>query len=317
MRTNWILVSLLLIASIGSCARPNPIDTSSPVDFQHRSTVFTMQVPSNWTQLQDQVETEALGIFTDPTGQASIIAYVGLLDRRLDDEEGLKIAGDLASTLLSNPDDYQVIDRQHQPDGVFEVTFAFKRGELKHSGRATFHDTDLALSGVIVSGPEQGWADLQNALAPYVDSFEIDPIVLQASYFAPLEDTYYILVVPADWSNRRGADGIEVQSRNRRMSILLVQHDLGQSIEAAALADQAAASLRRSFRVTAKVVGSEPLDDGRLKVTLDQGDRRIVGYIEQFDTVFVGLFFQVPADRVEDYQPFIDFVYSTYISGLP
>jgi len=29
------------------------------------------------------------------------------------------------------------------------------------------------------------------------------------------------------------------------------------------------------------------------------------------------LFFDVPADRVEDYQPFMDFVYSTYISGLP
>ena len=79
-----------------------------------------------------------------------------------------------------------------------------------------------------------------------------------------------------------------------------------------------AGALRHSFRLVPKLASSEPLPDGRLKVTLDQGgDLRIIGYVEQFDTHFVGLFFKVPSDRAEDYQPFMDFVYSTYISGLP
>ncbi len=317
MRHGQILAVIMLVAVLGGCANPKPIDTSNPIEFQHRSTVFKMQVPGGWKQVQDQIETEALGIFTDPTGQASIVAYVGLLDRRLSHDEGLQIVGNLAATLLSIPSGYQVTDRQRRDDGAFEVTFAFTRGEQEFSGQAIFHDTDLALSGVIIVGPEPGWSDLQNALAPYVSSFQIDPEVVRASYFDIIEDTYYLLVVPIDWTRRRGTDAIEVQSRNQRMSILLVQQDLDRMINAAALADQAATSLRRSFRLAAKVTASEPLADGRLKVTLDRGDRRIIGYVEQFDTHFVGLFFDLPADRVEDYRPFMDFVYSTYLSGLP
>lgn len=316
MRYGRILAVIILVAALGGCASPKPIDTGNPVDFQHRTTVFKMQVPGSWEQVQDQVETEALGIFTDPTGQASIVAYAGLLDRRLGDEEGLQAVGNLAATLLGKPAGYQVIDRQRRDDGAFEVTFAFTRGDRKFSGQAIFHDTNLALSGVIIYGPEQGWSDLQNALASYVGSFQIDPEVVRASYFDIVEDTYYLLVVPIDWTRRRGTDAIEVQSRNRRMSILLVQQDVGRSIDAAALANQAATSLRRSFRLAAKVTASEQLADGRLKVTLDQGERRIIGYVEQFDTHFVGLFFDVPADRTEDYRPFMDFVYSTYLSGL-
>ena len=317
MEKKWILLIILWIVLLGGCTSPNPIDTGNPVDFQHRTTVFTMQAPGNWKQVQDAAPTEALGIFSDPTGEASIVAYAGLLDRRLEDEEGLTIVGQLASTLLRDPADYRVTEQRRHPDGTFEVRFTFSRSEQKFTGRAIFRDTDLTLSGVIMEGPEQNWSSLETALSPYVDSFRIDPEVVRAAYFDILEDIYYILVVPIDWPQQRGVDGVEIQSRNQRMSILLVQENLGQAIDPAALADQAAASLRRSFRLVAKVTASEKLADGRLRVTLDEGDQRILGFVEQFDTHFVGLFFKIPSDRAEDYQPFMDFVYSTYISGLP
>ncbi len=317
MTPKCLLLLSIVMGLVAGCAGPNPISVGSPIAFQHRTTAFTMRVPDGWTQVQDEVATEALGIFTDPTGQALITAYMGLLDRRLADEEGLAIVGTLASTLLSNPDDFQVTDQRRRPDGAFEVTFAFTGGEQKHAGRAIFRDTHLALSGVIISGPQQHWNSLQNALAPYVDSFTIDPEVVRASYFDILEDTYYILVVPIDWPRRRGAFGTEVISRSGRMSIRLLQHDLGKSIAAADIADQTVMSLRTAFNLVVNVLAAEQLPDNRLEITLEQAGRRIIGYVETFDTHLVGLFFDVPADRVDDYQPFMDFVYSTYISGLP
>ena len=310
-----LLGGLLLIGCAGP--NPNPIDTSGSIYFEHRSAVFKMQAPGKWSQVQDSAPTEAVGVFTDPTGRASLIGYAGLLERRLPGEEGLTAVGRLGQTLLRSPSEYEARGHVRESDGVFEVTFTFTRDDQKFAGKAVFRDTDLALSGVIISGPEQGWADLEKRLTPYVDLFRIDPTIVQGSYFTPLEGDYYALAVPIDWTIQQQANGAEVRSRNGRMSILLLQHDLGAPIDPAALADQATTSLRQTFQLTTKLVGSEPASAGRLKVTLNQSDNRVIGYVEQFDTHIVGLFFKIPADRAADYQPFMDFVYSTYISGLP
>jgi hypothetical protein len=49
---------------------------------------------------------------------------------------------------------------------------------------------------------------------------------------------------------------------------------------------------------------------------LDQTDRHTVGYVEQKDGYFIGLFFDVPTAQLSDYQPFIDFVYSTFVTSV-
>ena len=311
----WIGAALALCAA---CNSPGPIGVDDPVVAKHPTGVFTIRVPRSWKLTQDAADTEALGIFTDPTGQVSLMTYVGLLERRLTDEEGFEIVSGLASTLLGQPADYQVAEQSRPPDGAFEVMFTFtNQAGQKMKGWSTFHDTDLALSGVILTGPEPLWPDLQSALAPFVASFAVDSSIVHSIYFWPVEDSYYVLVAPIDWAQRRETDRVEVQSRNRQMSIRVAQEELGAPVGAPALADQAAASLRKNFGVSAKVTSSESLPDGRLKVTLERGDRRTIGYVEQFGTRFVGLFFQVPADRVADYQPFMDFIYSTYFTGPP
>lgn len=312
----WVGAALAFCAA---CNNPGPIVVDDPILAKHPTGVFTIRVPRSWKLTQDTADTEALGIFTDPTGQVSLLTYVGLLERRLTDEEGFEIVNGLASTLLSQPADAQVTEqRRLQPDGAFEVMFTFTNQDgQKMKGRSIFHDTDLALSGVILTGPEPLWPDLQSALAPFVDSFAVDSSIVHSIYFWPVEDSYYVLVAPIDWAQRRETDHVEVQSRNRQMSIRVVQEELGVPVGAPALADQAAASLRKNFGVNAKVTSSESLPDGRLKVTLERGDRRHIGYVEQFGTRFVGLFFQVPVDRVADYQPFMDFIYSTYVTGPP
>ena len=80
------LVSCLTLLVLAACASSNPIDTSSPTNFRHRTGVFALQVPASWKQDQAEVETETLGRFSDPSGRAELIAYVGLLDHRLTDE---------------------------------------------------------------------------------------------------------------------------------------------------------------------------------------------------------------------------------------
>jgi hypothetical protein len=312
---------LLLIgvaaAWTASCARPIPVTVDAPVAFQHRTTAFTIDVPDGWTLLQDQVPTEALGIFTDPTGQATIVAYVGLLDHRFADEEGLRVAASLTANLLRRPDDYQITGQEHRADGAFQVSFQFIRDGQNHAGLAVFRDTNLALSGVVITGPEDFWPRLRMALLPYAESFEFDPEVVRAAYFDILEDTYYILVVPIDWPRQRSRFGTEVRSRSGNMSIRLVQRDLGREIDQADLVDQTLATLYAGSNLAVNVLATEPQSDGRLKLTLRQANQQIIGYVETFDTHLVGIFFDVPGDRVEDYQPIMDFVYSMYISGLP
>lgn len=317
MSVKRLLLIGVAAAWAAGCARPIPVKVGAPVAFQHRTTVFTIDVPDDWTRLQDQVPTEALGIFTDPTGQATIVAYVGLLDHRFGNEEGLRVVARLTANLLRRPDDYQITGQEHRADGAFEVGFRYSRGEQNHAGLAVFRDTKLALSGVIISGPEAFWPRLRMALLPYAESFEFDPEVVRGAYFDILEDVYYILVVPIDWPRQRSRFGTEVRSRFGRMSIRLVQRDLGREIDRADLVDQTLATLHAGFNLVVKVLASEPQSDGRLKLTLRQADQQIIGYVETFDTHLVGIFFDVPDDRVEDYQSFMDFVYSMYISGLP
>ena len=315
MRIRIVLFSLLGLLLIAGCTNSSPIDTSNPVDFKHHTGVFTLQVPKSWKQAQDQVPTESIAAFSDPTQHAEIIAYAGLLDHRLADAEWFTTVSGLVGNLLNRPTDLQFTDNQHRTDGAFVVSFSFTRSDQKRVGQAIMHDTDLALSGVIADGPEQGWTDLAKALQPYVDSFELHPDFVQGTYFEPLQDTFYAVVVPPDWARQKYPNGVGVKSRSGRMSILTVQRSISPTLQTLALSDQAAAVLRQTFGISAQASASENLVDGRLKITFDQPDHTIIGYVENKDEMFIGLYFELPADQTDAYQPFIDFVYSTLVTG--
>ncbi len=313
----YVLAGVVVAAAlIAGCSSPDPIDTGNPVAFRHRIGVFSLQAPESWQQSQGEVETEAVASFADPSARGVMYAYAGLLDHRLSEDEGLEIVGDLAETLLNSPTGYQISDRQRRADGAFEVSFSFTRQENKWLGRATFRDTDLALSGVIAAGQESMWADLSTALQPFVESFKIDPEAVQGTYFVALEGTSWAMAVPADWPRRAGGVSAELTSRTGRMSILISGGTLERPLDAAGLVDRAADELRQAFGLNAQVSASESLPDGRVKATFERGEQRIIGYLEQGNDAFVGLFFQVPADRVADYQPFIDFEYSVFVTFL-
>lgn len=313
----YVLAGVVMAAAlIAGCSSPEPIDTDNPVAFRHRIGVFSLQAPESWQQSQGEVETEAIASFADPSARGVMFAYAGLLDHRLSDDEGLEIVGDLAETLLNSPSDYQVVDRQRRGDGAFEVQFSYVRDNQKWLGRATFRDTDLALSGVIATGQEPVWAGLSTALQPFVESFKVDPEAIQGTFFVPLEGTSWAMAVPGDWARRAGGASAQLTSRTGRMSILISGGALERPLDAAGLVDRAADELRQAFGLNAQVSASESLPDGRVKATFERGEQRIIGYLEQGDDAFVGLFFQVPADRAADYQPFIDFESSVFVTFL-
>ena len=66
----WIGAALALCAA---CNSPGPIVVDDPVVAKHPTGVFTIRVPRSWKLTQDAADTEALGIFTDPTGQVSLM----------------------------------------------------------------------------------------------------------------------------------------------------------------------------------------------------------------------------------------------------
>jgi hypothetical protein len=303
-------------ALIAGCSGPEPIDTGNPVAFKHRIGVFSLLAPESWQQSQGEVETEAIASFADPSARSVMYAYAGLLDHRLLEDEGLEIVADLAETLLNSPSDYQVVNRQRRDDGAFEVQFSYVQQGQKWLGRATFRDTDLALSGVIAAGQESTWANLSTALQPFVESFKVDPEAIQGTFFVPLEGASWAMAVPGDWARRSGGVSAQLTSRTGRMSILISGGTLEQPLDAAGLADRAAGELRQAFGLNVQVSASESQPDGRAKAIFERGEQRIIGYLEQGPDAFVGLFFQVPADRVADYQPFIDFERSVFVTFL-
>ncbi|HLF28624.1 MAG TPA: hypothetical protein VJG32_20010 [Anaerolineae bacterium] len=315
MRMIRLLLLVILAAVTAACATPNPIVTGDPVDFRHRSGVFSLQAPKDWQPSQSEVETEALASFTEPEERALLIGYAGLLDRRLPDAEGLKIVSDLTLTLLGVSNDYQVISQQRRPDGAFEVSFSLTNRDQKWEGQSIFRDTDLALSGVIAAGEEKTWAETHAALQPYIDSFQVNAESVQGTYFKALEGGAWAMAVPLDWPQQIRPGGAQITARNGRMSILVAQAELAQPLDDAGLTSQAVAALGQ-FGINAQVAASARLPDGRLKVMLERSDRRIIGYLEQGNSTFVGLFFNVPADRVQDYQAFIDFEYSVFVTFL-
>ena len=312
---SWLLLGLALVLLV-SCSNTPPIDTSNPVAFNHSTKVFALLVPGSWKQAQDQVETEALAAFSDPTGRAEIVAYAGLLDRRLSDEEGTTIVTGLIKTLLNSPADLQIGQVQRRADGAFVAPVNFTRNQQKRAGQAVFRDTDLALSGVIISGPTENWTDLQKALQLFADSFRVDRTTIEGSYFVPLDGKTYALAVPADWQRTSGTSNIRLKSRTGDMAIYTTERPISPTLTTPELVAQATLALRQSFALNASASSSEQLPDGRTKITFDRSQHRVIGYVEQKGSNFTGLFFDVPADRADAYQPFIDFVYSTFVTGL-
>ena len=308
-----IVVALIVLAGCGSA----PIDTGNPVNFKHQIGVFELKVPKSWKQAQDKVSTEAIAAFSDPTNRAEIIAYAGLLDHRLADDEGMQITSDLIGTLLNRPSDLQIADKQRRSDGAFVVNVTFTRNNEKRTGQGVFHDGDLALSGTIIDGPTQGWADLQKALQADLDSFKVNTDVVQGTYFEALEGAVHALAVPAGWARQNTGKGVQVRSLSGQTTLYTIEQPISTTLDAAGLANQSVTSLRQLFKLNAQVSDSSALPDGRTKLTLDRSDRRIVGYVEVKDGHFIGLFFDVPAAQAPAYQPFIDFIYSTYITGKP
>ncbi|HTP10009.1 MAG TPA: hypothetical protein VMP08_17250 [Anaerolineae bacterium] len=301
---------------IAACGPNNPIDTSNPIDFAPNTQIFSMKVPGSWTQVQNEVPTEYMAAFADPTHRAEMIAYVGLLDHRLTDEEGFKAVSGLIGNLLNHPADMTVTDQQRRADGAFDIKVAFTRNNEKRVGEAVIFDNNLALSGVVSEGPEAFWPDLSNALQPFVKSFQINPENVQGAYFAPVENVGFSFAGPADWSQQNNTAGSILHSPSGQLTIMAMQRPLTSTLDSQALQDLAA-QLMTANGVPGKVITSETLPDGRLKVVFDRPKHRVVGYVDQKDQVFAGLFFDVPNDRAADYQPFIDFVYSTFVTGKP
>lgn len=312
-RPRLALIFGLVLSLLTGCAN-NPIDTGSPVAFRHRTGVFELQVPKSWKQVQDQVETEALAAFSDAAGRSEIIAYAGLLDHQLTDDEGLEIVPSLIKNLLNGPPDLAVTDKRRRSDGAFVVALAFTRNNVPRLGQAIFRDGGLALSGVIVSGPASDWSTLLTGLQPYIDSFKLRPDVVQGTYFTPIENTHFALVVPADWERIALKAGTQVRSRSGQVTIIAAQEPLSGTLAASALTD-AAQKAAQAYVGQAAVSDSQVLPDGRTQLTLDGSTRRTIGYAEIKDGMLIMLLFEVPADRAAAYQPFIDFIYSTLVTG--
>jgi hypothetical protein len=276
--------------------------------------VFELQVPKSWKQVQDQVETESLAAFSDATGRSEIIAYAGLLDHQLTDDEGLKIVPDLVTNLLNGPQDLKITDKQRRSDGAFVVTMAFTRNNVKRLGQAILRDGGLALSGVIVSGPEADWTTLLTGLQPYIDAFKLNPDYVQGTFFTPLENTHFALVVPAGWVRQPIDGGNRVKSTGGQLTIDATQLPLSAPLTAETFNAAVTRRLQQQSG-SATLTDSQTLPDGRIKLTYTRNAQQITGYAEQKDGMLITLFFAVPADQAAAYQPFIDFIYSTFITG--
>jgi hypothetical protein len=311
-----VWLGLIIAALLAACAPRNPIDTSNPIGFTSSSQVFSLNVPASWKQAQNQVPTEVMAAFSDPTDRAELVAYAGLLDRRLTDEEGFKAVSGLIDNLLNHPADLTVTDQQRRADGAFVVKYAFTQHNEKRLGEAVFSDMNLALSGVMSDGPAEFWADLSTALQPSVTSFRIDPTNVQGAFFVPVDNAGFSFVGPDGWQEQSSVAGSVVRAPSGKLTIMAMQRPLTSTLDTPAL-QELATHLMVANGGSQKVVSSETLPDGRLKVIFDRPKHRVIGYIDQKDQVFAGLFFDVPSDRAEAYQPFIDFVYSTFVTGKP
>jgi hypothetical protein len=309
-----LFVTLVGALFLAACASTNPIDTANPTSFQHRTKVFSLQVPQAWKIVQNEIDRESVAAFIDPTQRAELQAYAGLLERRLTDEEGQRVVADLITGLLGSPPNLQITTNQRQPDGAFTATFSFTRNNEQLSGLAIFRDTDLALGGVILSGPHAGWTDFAKAMQPYLDSFTINSEVVQGSLFEELLEPLYALAVPVGWERQSAPNSNRVRSPNNQMQIIGASLPEADVLDNAGLGEAGRRLLQRTLG-RGTLSSTETLPDGRVKVLIDRGNKQTVGYIDQKDGAVIGLYFDVPAGRVQDYQPFIDFVYSTYITG--
>lgn len=316
MRVRVAYLISMALGLLAACTAPDPIDVSNPVDFQTQSGVFTIQVPASWLKGQDNIATETVALLNDPARRVGLIAYAGLLERRLGDAEGWKAVSALVKTLVGNPSDFAVGSQQRSPDGAFDMNFAFSAGELKVEGSATFRDTDLALSGVVLTAPADIWDGVQASMQPFVDSFELDAEAVKGTFFEPLQETHFAMAVPGDWEQQRRGQSLRLIARNRDMSMIALQEAVDAPLDSPQLVQQAVDSLRQAFGLRTTVVSSEIAPDGRTKLSLDGGDRRVVGYVQQKGDLLLGLLFDVPADRVDDYQPFIDFEYFTFVTDF-
>lgn len=308
----------LIIAALTACNNQPPIDTANPINFKHRTGMFTLQAPKSWLPTQDALPTEAIAAFSDATHRAELIGYAGLLDHQLADEEGWLATNALVGGLLNQPTDLKITDRQRQPDGSFFVVFTFTRANTPRSGQAIFRDADLAFAGVVINGASTEWPSLQKTLQPYVDSFKLNKDFVQGTYFIPLDMQTFSVVVPADWTQQKTprGDAVEVRSPSGRFSIIGVQKPITTTLDEAGLANQALIILKQASKIEATLSATSKLPDGRLKLELDRTDRHTQGYVEQKDGYVIGLFFDVPTAQLGAYQPMIDFIASTLVTGV-
>ncbi len=300
---------------LAACATSRPIDTSALTTFTQRNGIFSLQVPGAWKQYQNDLSTESMAAFSEPDGRAELVVYAALLDRQLNETEGSQIVTQLINVLLNAPADLKIADLQRQADGSYTAALRFSRQNEKRSGTAVFRQQPLALSGLILSGPEAGWADFQKAMQPALDSFKVDSDYIQGTYFEPLEGELSSMAIPAQWESRQGPESTKITAPNGQFQIVTVQRAEDQTLTASELAERGV-KLAQLNLGKGTLVGSEQLPDGRVKVYLDQGADRVIGYLEQRSGAVLGLFFALPADRQADYQPLIDFLYSTYVTDF-
>ena len=314
----FFLFSLIIAALLAACNNQQPIDTSNPINFKHRTGVFSIQAPKSWVQTQDALPTETIAAFSDATHRAELIGYAGLLDHQLGDEEGLTAGSAILGGLLNQPTDLKITDRSRRPDGSFTFAFTFTRANAPRSGSAIFRDADLSFSGVVINVASTEWPNLQTALQPYIDSFKLNAEFVQGTYFIPLDMKTFSVVVPADWAQQKTprGDAVEVRSDSGKFSIIGAHKQMTETLDEAGLANQAPIVLKQATKIDATLASSSKLPNGYLKVELDRPDRHTVGYIEQKDGYFIGLFFDVPAAQLSAYQPMIDFIVSTLVTGV-
>lgn len=284
--------------------------------FAHRLGVFEMQAPKTWKQGQDALGTEALAAFSDPSGRAEIIGYAGLLDHRFTNDERAAAVQGLIKNLLNAPADLKFEAAAGQPDGSYTTSLTFTRNGVLRSGQALFRDGRLSLSGVIISGPQTQWPTLQAELQPVVDSFTVKPEYVEGTYFEPVDGSHFVLVAPTDWPRTAVEGGAQIRAPQGELRITVAQKPLTGTLSADALVTASVARARQLLG-SLELSGSQLLPDGRAQLTLSAGSRQIIGYVDHKDEMLITLFFEIPADRAADYQPIIDFIYSTLVTGKP
>jgi len=146
--------------------------------YNYETGLFTIDVPSNWSLQDNSKSGEAIVLWSEPNGNATVVVDIFEKQEKQTREELTNFLKDFLTRTFGNEDQFTIDDPSPQKDGSVLLVWTYndkQRGDLSVLGNSFIEQRGDKISILTTAVPEDQFDKLKPSTNKIINSYKIDP----------------------------------------------------------------------------------------------------------------------------------------------